>query len=515
MARKNIQKLKGMGIRKVFLVSLMLVVMFHLYGKAFAFGLSMSQPLIQTIAHSDAVLVAKLVDYTPDPTDQLPAATKTATGQLVYAGEDAFIIVNRLKPRGQYTFELLEILKGQSEKTLQAQMPSLLAYYYGDARLKVELGDKVLLLLKRAVQNQWVPTDDTLPLIPLSADLPITDFQVSVQNESTAVVESRVLSLMLSGLVNPTLRQANVYLVRNTVNPQVVVGLAPYLNDDSADIQDSVLYGLATNQQVTVIPRIAALDKKMEDYKSPMSRSAQSLETLQHFNTREALPYLNPLLFDTSRNIRINVILGLRTLADRTSIPYLLLALRDSDPQKFFAPEAARILHKLVPGSRKDQRDAAFWAHRNEDIQLVSTWWQDELSGKHPHSPDDKDRIVLNEGETHEAKELPQLNEGLFMRSQYTRLAAVAALNKLADQSSVPYLIIALRDPNGDVAYGAHHVLARLVPALGPYLERATFDASRAKLAEAGVAWWVKHLQDAEDARLPEFLRHPKTPAPK
>lgn len=113
----------------------------------------------------------------------------------------------------------------------------------------------------------------------------------------------------------------------------------------------------------------------------------------------------------------------------------------------------------------------------------------------------------MNQGETYDARDLPQLNEGLFMRSQYTRRAAIHAFNKLADQSSVPYLIIALRDPQGDVAYGVHRVLARLVPALGPTLPRETFDASRDKIADAGVAWWVKHLQDAEKARLLEFLR--------
>jgi len=192
--------------------------------------------------------------------------------------------------------------------------------------------------------------------------------------------------------------------------------------------------------------------------------------------------------------------LGLINIADRTSIPYLLLALRDPDPKNFISPTAAQLIYRLVPELGRGKTDSTFLAHRDEEVQSVSTWWKDELAGKHPHAADEKERIVLNVGQTHDAKELPQLNEALFMRNEATRRAAIEALDKLADQSSVPYLIIALRDPQGDVAYGAHQILARLVPELGPSLPRAAFDTSCDQLADAGVKWWIKHLTDAEKA---------------
>jgi len=221
---------------------------------------------------------------------------------------------------------------------------------------------------------------------------------------------------------------------------------------------------------------------------------------------KEAVPFLNPLLFEDEQFMRVNTLDTLSQSKDASILPFLLLILYDPEPQKANAPEAYAMFAQM-PGVKLSVGAGDFALHPDQARKEVWAWWRDELAGKHPHGKDDKDRIVLNEGETHEAKELPQLNEGLFMRSQYTRLAAVEALNKLADGSSVPYLIIALRDPNGDVAYGAHHVLSRLVPSLGPYLPRATFDASRDQLAEAGVKWWIKHLQDAEDARLPEFMQ--------
>jgi len=501
-------------IMKQFFSFVALMVVAHFCNTAAAFPVRISHPLTQTIAQSSEIIVVRLVNYTVDPMDYVPSGVKTPSGQTAYFGVDAFLIVNRIKSRGEYTFEVLQNLKGQSEKSLQLKLPPVLSHYYGDARLKIEPGDEFLLLLKRDAQNHLVPTDDTLPLIPLATNSPTASNQVVAQTESAAAVQFRVLSSMLSGLTNPTIRQANVYLVHKTIDPQVVTGVAPYLDDTNVDIQDFVLYGLATNQQVSVIPRIVALDKKMGDDESPTSRSARSLVALQHFNTPAALLYLNPLLFDTSRIIRINTILGIQNYSDRSSIPYLLLSLRDPDSHKFIVPLAAQLLSRLIPQIERGKMDDALAGKRDEEVQHFFVWWRDELAGKHPHADEDKDRIVLNEGETHEAKELPQLNEGLFMRSQYTRLAAVEALNKLADGSSVPYLIIALRDPNGDVAYGAHHVLARLVPALGPYLPRSTFDTSRDQLAEAGVKWWVKHLQDAEQARLPEFMRTAnKTPA--
>jgi len=256
----------------------------------------------------------------------------------------------------------------------------------------------------------------------------------------------------------------------------------------------------ARNQQVSAIPMIVARCNSF-------TFGGASVPLISEYHVKEAKPFLEKAMFGFPSGIRLNAVLALSNMANKDSVPFLLLALYDQDPQKFVAPYSCAVLHKVLPEVPNNFDPDQYEKQKTRERQLLFSWWRDELSGKHPHGDEDKDRIVLNEGETHEAKELPQLNEGLFMRSQYTRLAAVEALNKLADGSSVPYLIIALRDPNGDVAYGAHHVLARLVPALGPYLERATFDVSRAKLAEAGVAWWVKHLQDAEEARLPEFLR--------
>lgn len=93
------------------------------------------------------------------------------------------------------------------------------------------------------------------------------------------------------------------------------------------------------------------------------------------------------------------------------------------------------------------------------------------------------------------------------MRSETTRRAAVQALDKLANGSSVPYLLVALRDPQGDVAFGAHRILVGLVPELGPVLPRAAFNTQQEQVAEAGAQWWPKHLQDLEEARWQAYRR--------
>jgi hypothetical protein len=95
---------------------------------------------------------------------------------------------------------------------------------------------------------------------------------------------------------------------------------------------------------------------------------------------------LNVLLFDPrSEWIRVNDISALNTnrLADKTSIPYLMVALRDPDQQGSVGFGAYVILHRLIPSLGAFRSEAYFKEHREEEIRAVESWWTDELAGKH------------------------------------------------------------------------------------------------------------------------------------
>jgi len=454
---------------------------------ALAFGLPSAYSLPQDVYGADAVVIFKVDSLTLKPK---PVPQRTGMG---FSGPQAFIAISTFEGEGLYEVTMVRNIKGEARASLSINFPPLTTLGYPSV-FHLKAGDYLVAFLRKG-DNGWVPQDPIRPFVPL--------FQTPDLTNSPSEPLQQVELLILPELKDEATRLMAVDLLSSTSNPKVLVALSPYIEDQNLRVRDLVLTTYARNQQVSAIPRIRDLNRLTSAQRS----NPQALTALRSFvGVKEALPLLNPLLFEDEQFMRVNALDTLSQSKDASILPFLLLTLYDPEPQKANAPEAYAMFAQM-PGVKLGAGAGDFALHPAQARKEAWAWWRDELAGKHPHKEDDKDRIVLNEGETHEAKELPQLNEGLFMRSQYTRLAAVEALNKLADQSSVPYLIIALRDPNGDVAYGAHHVLARLVPALGPYLPRATFDASRAKLADTGVAWWIKHLQDAEEARLPEFLR--------
>jgi len=448
-------------------------------------------PLPEIVDQATLVSILRIesVNLKAVPDDKPTGFFKTKDGKSL-----PFYTGRRSPQLGDYKFTVLRTLKGDAHEHASIEIPSMIAVGYS-APFDVKSGSVVVAFFQKD-GTDWTPQDPLRPFIPLPIGMDITSVP-------SGTVLHQVEFLISQELKDEAIRPIAVNLLSYSTDPQVLVALAPYIEDPNLRLRDSVLIAFARNRQFGAINRIRDLNRLL----SKQNSNARSIEELRSFSgMKEAVPLLNPLLFEDEQFMRVNALDTLSQSKDASILPFLLLTLYDPEPQKANAPEAYAMFAQM-PGVKLSVAAGDFALHPDQARKAAWAWWRDELAGKHPHGEDDKDRIVLNEGERHEAKELPQLNEGLFMRSQYTRLAAVEALNKLADGSSVPYLIIALRDPNGDVAYGAHHILARLVPALGPYLPRSTFDTSRDQLAEAGVKWWVKHLQDAEEARLPEFMR--------
>jgi HEAT repeat protein len=260
------------------------------------------------------------------------------------------------------------------------------------------------------------------------------------------------------------------------------------LNDPNSRIQDLALYCQAVNQQLDAIPRIAELERKLLPFENTTGSSAKSLEALQKLQTPKAVPYLNPLLFEPSPYTRINAMMALRDLVDRTSIPYLLLALYD--PDDYVAYAAYGLLRHLIPNVAPARDWSLFEVQREAAIRPFLTWWKDELRGKH-------DKLTIKshiiEGNI-SALSVEKLNALILQPSTETRQKAIAELQKGVDVSSIPYLILALHDPNEDVAYSAYRMLYRLRPKLKGIKERAAFNADRKTALLPIYDWWEDEL---------------------
>lgn len=296
-----------------------------------------------------------------------------------------------------------------------------------------------------------------------------------------------------------TLRQGETYLLRNAVSPSVVSGLLPYVDDTNLATRDDVLTCMVTNQQVAVIPRIAKLDATLEAQGS----NAASVTTLSDFQTKDAVPYLNPLLFSFAYCLRLNTMLALNNLADKTSIPYLMLALRDPDPQKVIPESADGLLHQFNPllGPAPDLSDSYFEEHRAMEMQNINAWWRDELNGKHLQ-PGEKPAVPNSLPDTAQA-----LYPLLYALDTAERRATLAKLTPLVDAGSIPYLILALQDQDNQqeasVAYQAYRLLHRLIPSLGQAHSLAQFTADPTTATQPIYAWWQDELMGKHLAHAP------------
>jgi len=443
---------------------------------------SPAKPLQETIRASTIIAVCRLTKFTADPSQDVPMkpAGTTPNGTPYYiGGPSVFNAIDSVKPPGTYEFDVIQIIKGQRKTHFSISLPNVLAFSYGDyfaSKPVVAVGGKFLLFLKPS-STGYSPTDLRLPLIPIPAD-------ASTSGSDTTMTQ--VANLLLPTTPDLTLRLADSYLLRTITSPQLVLKLVPFVNDSNIYVRDNVLACLAANQQVVVIPKIVQLSTSPKFHNHP----SNSVPALQSFDVPDAVPYLNPLVVNSNYDIRYHTMYALYKIADRSSIPYLIMALRDPDPDKNIPAGAYLALRQLilVLGPYTPQSQTEFVQRFNIEIKPIYAWWSDELLGKH-----------LKPGEH---LELPttipntpaQLNPLLFIPDTNTRRAVAVKLSQTDNVSSVPYLVLALQDPDTEVAFTAYKTLHRLIPALGVPKSHADFEADPAATSQPVYDWWRDEL---------------------
>ena len=441
---------------------------------AWAFFMPQSIPLQTAVSAADAVVVARIRAFSPDPAFKRPSAP-------VLLGMDGAIAVSLVQPPGLYTFEVIRPIKPGPSPVLTLKLPYLLSTYYRGANLKIGEGDLVLLLLKSTAQG-WHPLDPTVPLIPLERSL-ATEVRQGTANSAI----SQVVGLMLESLSNAVFRRANLYILRFQQDPRIAEKVHPFVHDPDLTTRDMALFCLIVNQQIQFIPDVVRLERQLMPDEETVGSSAASLQALDELKTATAIPFLNPMLFEPSKYSRVNSILALVRLADRSSVPYLVLALRD--PDRSVAALAYGLLHRLIRtvGPAKDR--SYFHVQRGAETRILYAWWRDELAGKHP--PQGGEGAPFQDVKA-DLVDVPvdKLNPMLFQVATPTRLAAIAALDRRADASSLPFLILALSDPNEDVAYHAYSIIHRLLPGLGRRLSREALTARGGVALKPIYDWW-------------------------
>ena len=468
------------GATKV--IALVLILCSVCQKGSFSFGIPTSLPLPTAVSAAQAAVVVRIVSFTTSPgySPPLPNRSMVIGGKVIqfYSGVDAMYEADTLNPPGTYQLDVEETLKGRCPKSLSLSLPAILSDYYDNQRFNVKVGTQALLLLRLNAQNEWECVDPTLPLVPLA--------------NVTGTSQPDVVSVLLDSLENTEASQRQIYtfLLRDSVGPQVVIGLARYVDDPNVKVQDNVLYCLAQNQQIAAIPRIEALAEQTAGEQIGLI-CPMALESYK--DTPEARPLLNRLLFCPEYFTRLHTMFALDHLADRTSIPYLMLALRDPDTQNIIPQSAYGLLHQLNPSLGLAYGSDYFAQHHAVEMQKLDAWWSNRLLGKQLKPGEHPDVPAI----------LPAtpalLDPLLFVPDIVTRRAAVARLAHIGDASCIPYLILALQDPDAQqpdvsVAYVAYKTLHRLIPALGPALGSDAFAADHDAATQPIYEWWTDEL---------------------
>jgi hypothetical protein len=447
--------------------------------KLHAFGMPSSKPLPQTIAQSQIIALVSLTAYHSDIS---PTNSMAASSAPIGAVGTAIFTDHPMKPAGQYTFRVISALKGSVSASLSVHLPYVLGLYYPGSGFSIQNGSKFILFLNTNSNGQLTPTDATTPFVPLEEN-------ATPSKTRSNDIEESVYALMLASCRDAKFRETESYFFRNLSGSFIVAGLTPYIDDLNFHTRDNVLACMANNQQVAAIPRISMLDQEME----ARGGEAEAASAFRSYQNPEALPYLNPLLFSSSYYLRLTAIEGIDNIAGRSSIPYLMLAVRDPDRQGIIQQSAYGMLHQLIPSLGEAYGSGYFAQHRATETKRLYAWWSDELLGKH-----------LKPGE-HPAipAELPSmptlLNPLLFIPDTATRRAVVDKLARLGDKSSIPYLVLALQDPDAqapdvNVSYVSYKTLHRLIPALGPAEASGKFDANPEAAKQPIYHWWQEEL---------------------
>jgi HEAT repeat protein len=292
---------------------------------------------------------------------------------------------------------------------------------------------------------------------------------------------NRAIAYLLFAMSDPEYGPFDAYLLGGVYDPTIIDKIRPFAASADRDVRGDALYFLAHNQVVDVIPLVR---KAQEDAES-QNWSLMAPLGLGDYVVPSALPLLNPLLFSTSWQVRINAETSIIRFHNPSSIPYLMVALYDPEKQNTIAYLAYCELSTYM-GFHPVSLDR-FYSDRAEAEMPVFSWWKLELLGKHG---------AQNQAEKEQraAKPAAAPSERLFDSDLKVRRAEMTALEKRATTEDVPYLILALHDPDNSLSYRAYKTLFALLKLHSAQANEAAFAASPDVAEQPIILWWRNHF---------------------
>lgn len=314
--------------------------------------------LATTTENAELIVIATLSDFIPDP--PLPRNPQP----LITTDPAEIVRLLAFRPAGTYTLAVTQTLKGDPVNDLQFHLPLLSSFHYDNSQFNLPKDAPILLLLKKDDRNLWIPVDPHRPLIPLATNV--------AKAAATQPVPAKpdIPALLYASLPDKDLRPALLHILRYVKDYRAVTALRPYADDPDLRARAQALRALALNQDLTAIPKIAAL--AVESEKAAIGSGPT--DALQSYTTPNALPLLLPLIVEGTDYTRLNAIMAIGPLRNQSAIPYLLKAL-DDPGKKHIDSQAAALLHLLNPALGPAHPGFSDGPTLTADIAAIKTYY--------------------------------------------------------------------------------------------------------------------------------------------
>ena len=291
---------------------------------------------------------------------------------------------------------------------------------------------------------------------------------------------SRTISFMFFAMADSRCGEMAASFLDDVYDPKLIEKAKPFLGNGSLILRGKVLAFLAHNQDISVIPLVR---RSQEEAEAP-GESLFAPGGLADYVVPSALPLLNQTLFSTSWQVRLNAETSIIRLHRPSSIPYLMVALYDPERQNIVAYDAYCELSAYM--GFRPVSEARFYANRAKAAVRIFNWWKVELSGGHLQP-----RKVIS---TIGSDITP--SERLFNSDVRIRRAEMSVLDKGAMQDDVPYLILALHDPDLDLSYQAYKTLHTILKLPSVLVDKLTYKTEPDLAAQSIYTWWRGHFVD-------------------
>ena len=433
--------------------------------------------LADTVREADAVVLARIEAFSPPAEDR------------------------RGKPNCRV--RVLECIKGTVAPP-EVMIWSLGAYP-ADPRLPMA-EKEILVFLEHHPGEEWREA-------AMGGEYVIPDERPRTYEKQVGAPWQRLVGLVLDTAQVPGYGKV-VGLLLGTIDRRIIPGLSALSESPDLQARDQALTCMLQNGDLTTIPKIVKLSHTVQTDPTFWL----SVPALHKITSRAAVPYFNRMLLNWDDGLRITAVNELRFSlpGGQSSIPYLVLALHDSEDQ--VAYQAYASLSKLAPELGPSD-DTVYWArHKRSEIERILSWWRDELNGKNRDVPDAAAQAAeiraMDPSSSGDKREVLQL--ALFSPAIKVRSAAITALGHAHVTADTPYLMLALEDPDVATAFKASEILRGMLKTPGPAPTAEQFGKHRMQDAQPLWDWWHAELRGdhTTNQKLRDQLGLPDLPPP-